>query len=336
MSHITTTAVTITLDDRLRLMATALAATSFPEVAQQRRRHHAHAHARATIKYMHENGYRTHPAIQTLQGLLDQNTPLEALFTLMMFFDPTTFDIAHPPRWMPAGWNRQLKDFCETCKLHDYWVNNRTPWENAEAQAQKVFASVHFKEFLLPFLGEIQEDLLFMPNICYPADDEIGIRVANQLIAIIPPPQAWGDSPPWAYDEETMLQHSYRAALAAYGRLLLTAYLRTNAEKVQEAAKKELPVTDQFKALHPEWEDQFIGLFIAAAVAMYMEDYVSEAEAKAYLVMEKKARGMTILPATISVLRRYLQERGNRYESLADFLNVFPSQLRVAKKIVTM
>jgi hypothetical protein len=328
--------VSITLDNRIRLMAAALAATNFPETSQQRRRYHAHAYARATTKYMSDNGYKNHPAIQTLQTLLNQNAPLEALFTLIMLCRFPTFEIEHPPRWMPAGFNEQLRDFYETCKMGEYWANNAIPWENAEAQAKKVFAKVHFRTFLRPFLEEVHEDFLFMPNICYPADDEIGIRVGNQLIAIVPPPQAWGDSPPWGYDEESMLNHSYRAALTQYGRLLMTAYLRANAEKVAEATKKELAVTDQFKARHPEWEDQFISLFTAAAVAMYLEDHVSSAEARSYLLMEKKARGMTFLPGTVSVLRRYLQERGNKYETLADFLSVFPAQLRVAKKIVTI
>ncbi|MCU0512734.1 MAG: hypothetical protein MUE40_09200 [Anaerolineae bacterium] len=328
------TAITITLDDRLRLMTAALAATSFPEMAQKRRRHYAHAHARATFKYMQDHGYKNHAAAVALQSLLDQNTPLEALFTLVMQFEPDGFEVANPPRWMPAGWNRQLWDFFHTARLRDYWESSRTPWDNARSQVEKVFASTHFKAFLLPFLGDIQEDFLFMPNIGYPADDEISIRAGDRLIAIIPPPQAWGDSPPWAYDE--MVQHTYRAALMAYGRLLLTAYLRANAEKVQEASKKDLPVTDQFRALHPNWEDQFVALFLSAAVAMYLEEHVSQAEAKAYLVMEKKARGMAILPATINVLHRYLKEKGNRYHTLADFLNVFPAQLRVANKIVTM
>ena len=67
-----------------------------------------------------------------------------------------------------------------------------------------------------------------------------------------------------------------------------------------------------------------------------LEDYVSEAEAKAYILMERKVRGMTILPGTVSVLRRYMQELGNKYESLIDFLPIFPRQLRIAKKIVTL
>lgn len=338
MSQESSPFVQVTLDNRLRLIASALAATNFPETAQQRRRHHAHSHGRATIKYMSDNGYKSHPAIQTLQTLLDQKTPIEALFTLAMQMHPTEFTLDETPAWMPEGFNLQLKDFYHTAKLEEYWKTHETSWENAEAQARKVFDNINFKSFLQPFLGDVKDTLLLMPNICYPADDELGIRVGDKLIAIVPPPQAWGDSPPWPYDEETNLTYTYRAALSQYTRILLTEYLRKHAEKVAEATEKELPVTDQFRALHPTWEDQFVWLFISAAVAMYLQHRVNEAEYKSYLLMEKKVRGMTFLPATVSVLNRFLQERTTRYAGggLIDFLPIFPTQLRVAKKIVMM
>jgi hypothetical protein len=53
--------------------------------------------------------------------------------------------------------------------------------------------------------------------------------------------------------------------------------------------------------------------------------------------MERKVNGMGFLPGTISVWRRYLSEReAGRYSSLMDFLPVFPKQLRVANRIVTL
>jgi hypothetical protein len=53
--------------------------------------------------------------------------------------------------------------------------------------------------------------------------------------------------------------------------------------------------------------------------------------------MERKTQGMVVLPGMVSVLRRYLGEyEGGRYTTLMDFLPVFPKQLRVAAKIVTL
>ena len=76
-------------------------------------------------------------------------------------------------------------------------------------------------------LGEIKERLVFIPNICYPTDHELGLRIGSDLVCIAPPRLAWGDSPPWPYDEDPA--HIYRAALGQYGRLLMVAYLREHA-----------------------------------------------------------------------------------------------------------
>ena len=243
--------VNIKMDDRIRLMSTVLAGTNFPDEAQARKRHHPHAHARATLKYIHDKGLHEHPAVQSLQILLDRETPLEAMYTLIMYLPWHSLAIDALPKWVPENWNVQLREFYEQAKIQDYWNNEARAWENAENQASKVFENVHFKEFLEPFVGEFDDTLTFMPNLCFPADREIGIRVGNELFAICPPPLAWGDSPPWPYDEESMYNHSYRGALTEFGRLLLTAYLRANPDKVAKAAKKKLPVSDQFASLHP-------------------------------------------------------------------------------------
>lgn len=329
------TPIRIIVDDRIRLMAAALAATNFPQTAQDRKRHHAHAHARSTIRYMTDHDFGKHPAIVVLQNLLDKGAPVEALFTLAMHLSWPNLESGTLPRWVPENWNKMLWDFYEKAQLANYWEQGKQPWELAESQSKRAFEAVYFKDFLEPFVGEIKDEFVFMPNICYPAATEVGIRVDNQLIAIVPPPLAWGESPPWPYDEESRLtEHTYRAALLQYARLLMLGYLRSNAEALEEATQKELPVSDQLKAAYPTWEEQFVALFTTAAVAMYLEDHVNKAEARSYVLMEKRVHNMTILPGTVSVLRRYLQERGNRYETLIDFLSVFPSQLRVAKRIV--
>ncbi len=330
-----TTNVTVIQDDRLRLMSSALAATGFPEQAQARKKHQPHAHARHLHKFMMDNQLNQHPAIQNLQTMLDNDTPLEALYTLIMHCEWDGLEIPALPRWVPDNWNKELWNFYVECDLEAQWDTDADAYIHAYEESQRAFAKVQFVEFLKPFFGDFSEDFAFMPNLCYPADREVGIRIGNRLIAIVPPTLAWGESPPWPYDEESMYPQVYRAALTQYGRLLMNAYLRAHADDVEEASKKELAVSDQFKSLHPTWEDQFTSLFVAAAVAMYLEDYMNRAEARAYILMEKKTRGLAILPGTISVLRRYLQEKGNRYDSLAEFLSVFPVQLRVAKKIAS-
>jgi len=74
--------VTVKLDDRVRLLSAILAVTDYPEKAQKMKPHGTHYHARATNKHL--ANHRSHPAVQATQSLLDQNTPLEAIFALVM------------------------------------------------------------------------------------------------------------------------------------------------------------------------------------------------------------------------------------------------------------
>lgn len=325
--------VTVKLFEPIRLLSAVLAATDWPVKSQERQPHGTHAHARTTRKYL-EN-FRDHPAVQDLQSLLDQGAPLEAMYTFILHLSWPELEMETLPRWVPPDWNDHLRDFYRSADLPKLWKDEGVLWKSCMTEAQKMFNGVGFKTFLHPFLGEISEELIFVPNISYPTDQEIGVRIGTQLLCIAPPRLAWGDSPPWPFDEDPT--HVYRAALSQYGRLLLMAYLREHSEKVTEAATTPLPVSDQFRSRYPSWQEQFTALFVAAAVALYLESAVSKAEANAYVLMERKAHGMVILPGMISVLRRYLSElESGRYESLLDFLPVFPKQLRVAKKIVSL
>ncbi len=328
-----TSDIIVKIDDRVRLMSALLAATRYPELSQQKKPHGTHAHARATKKYLMPQS--AHAAAATLQTLLDQNAPMEAIFALALVLRPPQYTVDKPPRWMPPAWNDNLRDFESISQLAGWWQSESAVWQNALEQAQKMFANVTLKPFLKPFVGEIKERFIFMPNILYPTDQEIAFRLGSDLVAIVPPRLAWGDSPPWPFDEDPA--HVYRAAIMAYGRLLMNSYLRANQVKVNEIAQTPLPISDALKAAHPQWADQFTALFVAGAVAIYLEDHVSHAEAKSYILMEKKVNGLDVLPGVVSVLRRYLTEReAGRYANLLEFLPVFPRQLRVARRIVTL
>lgn len=329
--------VTVLLDDRVRLFSAILAATHYPQKAQEKKRYHAHNHARATLKYLTDNNLSAHPAVTGMQQLLDDGVSIEDIFAVAMRIDlhNNTYT-GTTPGWLRDEWLASVSEFHDTAHMQEFW---KTPahskaWEDAHTQTKRIFEPVVIKPFLKPFFGEVTESLIVMPNISYPAETELGIRTDTQLISIVPPPLAWGESNPWPFDEETNVTQSYRAALAQYCRTLLQQYLRENADKVAEASKKDLPVTGILRAKYPSWEDQFTALFISGVVSIYLEDHFSKPEADAFELMERKVRGMTLLGATISVMRRYIKEYGTRYTGLADFLSIFPTQLRVAKKIV--
>ncbi len=325
--------VTVKLDDRARLMSAMLAATSYPDLAQTRRHHGTHAHARATRKYM--NTFKAHPAVQALEHLIDQRAPLEALFTLALVLKMPDFTLTHPPRWMPTDWNHALRDLYERAELAAFWREEADEWDKALQDAERAFTNVQFKPFLSDFIGDFPERFFFVPNISYPTDHEMGLRMGSDLICVVHPRLAWGESPPWPFDEDPA--HVYRRALQQFGRLLMMNYLRVHADKIAEISQTQLPVGEQFQSMYPTWQEQFTNLFVAGAVALYLEDHVSKTEADAYVLMERKVRGITILPGMISVLRRYLNEKAaGRYTALIDFLPVFPRQLKVANRIVAL
>lgn len=325
--------VTVKLDDRVRLMSAVLSATDWPLKSQAKKPHGTHLHSRSTRKFLEV--VKNHPAVLGMQGLLDQNAPLEAFFTLALQSYWPGMTIGELPSWAPPNWNEHLADFYVKGRLEVWWRNEDIVWQAALKESQKMFKAMVFKPMLKNFFGDITDELVFIPNISYPTDIDLAVRLKNELVCIAPPRLAWGDSPPWPYDEDP--GYIYRTALQQYGKLLVHEYLRTHADKLTTVIETPLPVSDQFRAQYPTWQEQFTVLFVAAISALYMEKHLSKAEINAYVLMERKMHGMTSLPGMISVLRRYLAafEEG-KYKELIDFLPSFPRQFKIAAKIVSL
>ncbi len=325
--------VTVRIDNRVRLMSAVLAATDWPLKSQAKKPHGTHLHSRSTRKFLEV--VKNHPAVQAMQGLLDQNAPLEAFFTLALQLNWPQLEMTDMPSWVPARWNEQLRDFYTQSRLATWWENDDAVWQASLHESQKIFKDVAFKPMLTTFFGDIAESLIFLPNISYPTDIDLAVQANAELVCIAPPRLAWGDSSPWPYDEDP--GYIYRTALQQYGKLLVHSYLRTHADKLEAAIATPLPVSDQFRSRYPTWQEQFTVLFGAAISALYMEKHLSKAEINAYVLMERKMHGMTSLPGMISVLRRYLaaHEEG-KYKELIDFLPMFPKQFKIAAKIVSL
>ena len=326
--------VIVKLDDRVRLMSAVLAATHYPEIIQKTKPHGTHAHARATRKFLKD--FQDQPAVKSTEALLDAGTSLESLFSLALQLELSSIGSSALPSFAPVGYNEQLQDFYETTGISEFWESEQHLWDKALAESNTVFSDTEFKAFLKPFFGEINYDLVFVPNISYPSSVDLGFQLGDSLICIAPPPLAWGDSAPWPYDEPSMITHSYGASLTAFANTLLENFLDEHAMELVDIVTIDLPLTDEFKERYPSWEDQFSILFLSALVAMYFEGHVAEIEYKSHMLMEKKARGLTNLPGVVSVMRRYLQEvGGGKYDNLIEFLPIFPKQLRVAQRMVT-
>lgn len=323
----------VRIDDRARLMSAVLAATNLPEMAQEQKKHRPHAHARNTTK--HITSYNHHPAVASAQALLNKNAPLEALYTYVLKLSWPDLDDIHTPPWVPENWNLQMREFYEVTGLAEWWREDNDAWQKSVQDSQKLLQKVNFYEFLHPFLGEMVEDLIFMPNISYPSTRSVGVRIGSELICIVPPRIAWGDNPPWPFDEDA--GHLYAEALTVYARLLMLSYLRQHAKEVAPVAHKPLPVGQQFKDHHPTWGDQFTELFAVGAVALFLEQAVSKQEAQAFVLLQEKMQGLKVLPGVVSVIRRYLSEYADgSYDAFIRYLPNFPGHLRVAKTIAKL
>ena len=325
--------VHVLIDDRVRLMSALLAATSWPDFEQERKAHGTHAHARATRRLVQV--YDKHPAVLILQALLDRGLPLEEVFAFILQLDWPQLRGNNPPAWAPPTWTRHLHNFYEKTALQDWWGQESDVWTRSLRESERMFEGVALHEFLRPFVGNFPDDLVFVPNLCYPTDVEMGISTGETLYCIVPPRLAWGDNPPWPFDEDPA--HVLSAALVQFGRLLMWRYLQGKPEALAEAAAQPLPVSRDLAEQCPSWEAQFLTLFGAGLVAIYLEMHVSKQEAQAYILMEKKAQGLTELPGVVSVLRRYLSGfMDGSYTEFADYLPFFAKHLRVAKTITAL
>lgn len=319
----------VRIDDRVRLMSAVLAATTWP----QHEKAHPHQHAKNTVKRVHE--FAHHPAVSAAQVLLDQGAPLEAFYTYALKLSWPDLEDSHSPRWVPPKWNEQLKNFYDVTGLEALWKESNTDWQKSRLEAEEVLNRVDFYEFLQPFVGQVVEQLVFLPNISYPVGRSVGVRIGGELLTIVPPREAWGDSPPWPFNED--LAHVYATSLADYARLLMLSYLRQHAAEVAPIAQKPLPVSEQFREYYPNWGDQFTELFALGSVVLFLEQAVSSQEAKAYMQMHHKARGVDVLPGVVHVLRRYLSDfHKQKYDDFIKYLPNFPGHLRVAKTITTI
>lgn len=328
-----TSDVGVRLDERVRLMATLLAGTDWPERAQARKPHGIHTHARAARKHLAP--FREHEALRVLQAFVAKGAPAEALFALATRFTWPALETRALPNWVPPDWPAALRDLTGAAQLESWLEGEDAAWQSSLRAARQTLDGACFKPFLAPFLGAIPEALVFVPNIGQPTDEEVGVRAGGELLSITPPRIAWGDNPPWPFDDDPT--YVVRAALSSWLRLLLAPFLQAHAERVAAASQTALPVADDYARAFPTWTAQFTNLFTSGIIALYLEEHVSEREANAYVLMETKVYGMALLPATMRVLRRYRDEAANgRYQTVADFLPLFPRQLRVARRIVSL
>jgi len=316
------------LDDRARLMSAVLAATNFPDKSQERQKHGTHMHARDTRKLVAE--FASHPAVSALQALLDRNTPLTSIYGYALRLAWPTLEIDEPPRWVPPHWNEHLKHFYEATHIDKWWKDDDESWQAPVRHLNEIFDKVDFYGFLEPFFGTLPETLVFIPNVSFPTDANVRVRIGAELCLLMPPRKAWGDSAPWPYDNDPAFV--YQEALKAYEELLLSGYFHQIPDVIATLSERPLPVDEKFSKMHPAWIDQLTGLFTSATVALFLEEVIDAREAKAFIQIQQKMEGLTILPGVTMLLRRYLDDqKTGKYANFSEYLPTFVKHLRLVK-----
>lgn len=324
--------ISVRVDDRVRLMSALLGLTSWPGREQESRPHGVHAHAKATRKHLEEFG--DHGAVTRLQSLLDEGQTPSDLFAFALGLSwPGLRARGETPAWLPSGWSAEVRNFYIASKLAAFWKDEKAVWDEAVSDLETIFEEGDIAAFLTPYLGEIGQTLVFMPNLSFPTSEVVRFSRGDEVLLVAPPQLATGTNPPWPYKDDS--GWAVRTAFEGFASVLVMDYLSEHEEAAESLREGTLPVPETFRDAHPNWEDQFTKIFVGAATAIYLEETAGEAESEAYVMVEHKAQGFDILPSAVSVLRRYLNEReSGKFSQLADYLPVFRNHLRVAARLL--
>lgn len=319
-----TTDVQVIVEDRIRLAAALLSLTTWPELEQERHPHGVHSHAKATRQLL--AGYEDHRAVRGIQALLDQGRSLIDIFTYLARLDWISVQTgALNPKRTPT---RDLHDFVKQTQIVTLWEKDGQDWNRAVKEASNAIDGKRPSELLRQFLGDIGADLQLHPNLCYPSEQTLAFRRENQIIGVCPPRVAWGDNPPWPYDDDPAATN--QDMFAGFTRVLLREYLAKHLETLVPLKRRyELPIPDNFKHNYPDWYKQFSLLLTSGLTALYTEQAFDTPHAKGYILMTRKAYGFTTLPQIIEELRLYQAEyaAGNASEFI-DYLPTFFERLQ--------
>lgn len=176
-------------------------------------------------------------------------------------------------------------DFDKVANLTAFWKEHAAEWDEAKRDLDNIFQDSHLHDFLNQISDDpITQTIRIMPNLVYPALTPVLVSDFDSLTLIQPPPKAVGESPPWPYGEDPgWVQANVCHRLVQFA-LADTFY--------------EMPDEQQAYLTH-------------AAVVLYLETAVDEAEAMAYMVRSKKQYKLPTLPLVVEDLRDYLVDNKN-------------------------
>lgn len=280
--------VEVRVDDNLRLAGALLAAGSWPDHEQSVKPYKPHRTAEHAHK--HFTGHKDHAAVQAAAALVGQGEGLGKLFGHALHGD-----------W-PA--NIPAADFKSTAQPENFWKESEADWQEAEFDLKLVLAHGNLGGFIDDLLGPQTRRLVVFPNLLFPGLRAVAVASASEIVAVVPPPKAWGTSPPWRYKERR--------------DEVLAEVSETFARFIFE---------DSLPAAQAALKPRSLAFGVAAAVLFVREAEGQEAGDQ-FMIMEKKTHGLPNLPALVEALAPLLAgRRAGQFAGFADYLPQFASVL---------
>ena len=272
----------VNLDDRARLVTAVLAASHWPELEQAQLTHAVHPHAKQTRQFVQP--FAAHTAVISINTLLAAGHPLSDIFAAALRCDLPELVPQEPlPSTIPADLPAALADFArETAVFTQFWPQHSAAWQAALADLQAIFHTPLLADFVGRLAGRpLPKKLLISPNLVYPALSTVLAETAVALHLLIPPPKAVGESPPWPYGEGPDW------VLAEAAQPLIAHHL--------SAAFGTMPPDRRSLLTH-------------AAITLFLEEALGEADALAYMVRSKRQFNLPTLPVAVGEIRILLDE----------------------------
>ncbi|MCC7358766.1 MAG: hypothetical protein IT317_04785 [Anaerolineales bacterium] len=238
-----------------------LAAGGWPAAEQARKPYKPHRAAEAARRAL--SGLRSHPAVLSAQAVALGPGGAAALFAVGQ------------GAWSHTA-TAEVADFMQQPEVAALEPAAAADWQAAETELAAVLARADLGAFLAELFGPPLPVLCAYPHLLYPGRERVVSGLPGGLLLTLPPPPAWGASPPWRYTDRP------DEVLAAAAEALAAALFARAAG-------------------HPALAAQAAPLGLAAAV-LFLRAAEGPDAADQFMLMEKRTRALPQLPALVAAL----------------------------------
>ncbi len=266
------------LSPALRSWTASLALTGWPAREQAEKPHAVHGQARLLRKFFAGRAADAHPLIGRIDGRLAAGEPLARIGRDLLDEESALAAIARD-----TG-------------LDDFWRAQAAVWQAAVIELEAIFAGAPLPAFLEKMSGRPPAPVHLMPNYLYPALRPLVLPPDTALWVLVPPPPAWGESPPWPFAEgrEWLLSQTCRA--------LLDAHLETAGSRLAPRPRT---------------------LLVEAATTLFLEQALGAPDGLSYLFQTSRQQDLPELPDLVGRLRQAL-DGGQPAAAIAQLFSTNP------------